>query len=240
MTPGSVIPVPKIEDDCYDWYVRHESRCRLAACCAFPVVLIGDSITHFWYCDDGPERGVAVWRELFGEVPALNLGFGFDRTQNVLWRLAHGEFAGQQPRLVVIHIGTNNLGGSPRLAPDSPEAAAAGVVAVVDAVRQLAPSARIVVMEIFPRGEAAGELTPRIRATNRLLRAALRGRENLTLLDLEPQLGLPEGGMNPAFSDDRCHPNAAGYRIWAAALRPELTRCGLMVNSPIGKEVPDA
>ena len=30
MSPRSCIPCPKIENDAYDWYKRHETRCELA------------------------------------------------------------------------------------------------------------------------------------------------------------------------------------------------------------------
>ena len=113
MSPRSCIPCPKIENDAYDWYKRHETRCELAKKNSYDIVFIGDSITHFWADEDGVTHGVEVWREYYGRRRVLNLGFGFDRTQNVLWRLEHGELDGQCPKLVVLNIGTNQFSATP-------------------------------------------------------------------------------------------------------------------------------
>ncbi|MGA2616040.1 MAG: hypothetical protein ABSF26_00440 [Thermoguttaceae bacterium] len=65
--------------------------------------MIGDSITHFWAgVPQGPgQNGPQSWKALFSGRRVLNLGFGWDRTQNVLWRLEHAEFDGLHPRCVV-------------------------------------------------------------------------------------------------------------------------------------------
>lgn len=63
MSPRSCIPCPKIENDAYDWYKRHETRCELAKKNSYDIVFIGDSITHFWADEDGVTHGVEVWRE---------------------------------------------------------------------------------------------------------------------------------------------------------------------------------
>ena len=65
------------------------------------LVLIGDSITQAW------ERQ-RNYTELFGPYDTLNLGFGGDRTENVLWRIQNGQIDGISPKLVVLKIGTNN------------------------------------------------------------------------------------------------------------------------------------
>ncbi len=39
MSPRSCIPCPKIENDAYDWYKRHETRCELAKKNSYDIVI---------------------------------------------------------------------------------------------------------------------------------------------------------------------------------------------------------
>ena len=104
----AIRPVMKIEDDCYDWYERHAEKCRQVESNRYELVFIGDSITHFWEELRGPE----IWKKYYSARKVLNIGYGWDRTQNVLWRLNNGEFKNQRPKQVVLNIGTNNLTGN--------------------------------------------------------------------------------------------------------------------------------
>ena len=45
---NAVVPVPKLENDCYDWWQRHEAVIAAKQKIDPEIVLIGDSITHFW------------------------------------------------------------------------------------------------------------------------------------------------------------------------------------------------
>ena len=91
----SVTPHPLEQVWSMDWWMpRHEeklARIRELAAAHQPVdlVFIGDSITHNWEKD-----GKAVWASRYARYNALDLGFGGDHTENVLWRLQHGEIDG--------------------------------------------------------------------------------------------------------------------------------------------------
>ena len=78
------------------------------------IAFVGDSITENWYVQGLKTPGEEVWRELFAtpQYRAINLGFGGDRTENVLWRLHNGQMDGLDPEVVVLQIGTNNLGAN--------------------------------------------------------------------------------------------------------------------------------
>jgi lysophospholipase L1-like esterase len=63
----ATIPVERIELDIYDWYTRHHAELELQKRMKPRVVLLGDSITHFW---DGPPKaaevnGPAAWQKVF-------------------------------------------------------------------------------------------------------------------------------------------------------------------------------
>ena len=77
------------------------------------LVFVGDSITQMWGGEprDRPQPGAAVWEERFARRAAVNLGYGWDRTENVLWRLrVGGELEGcAGAKLGVLLIGADPL-----------------------------------------------------------------------------------------------------------------------------------
>ncbi len=218
----ALIPVPWLEQDSYDWFARHRGAIATARALHPEVVMIGDSITHFW---SGVPRGVRAsgpesWRWLYGERPVLNLGFGWDRTQNVLWRIRQGELEGVDPQWVVINIGTNNLAGTEHARASTPAEVAAGVEAIVGEVRTRLPRAKVVLMGIFPRGRhAADAFRKPIKETNRLLAARFGNDPNIRFLDIGTRFLQKDGTLPASLFPDTTHPSEAGYRIWAQSLR---------------------
>ena len=77
------------------------------------VYFVGDSITRRWGATDYPEL-LAHWRKNFFGWNAGNFGWGADRTEHILWRLENGELDGVNPKVIVIHGGTNNIGAQAR------------------------------------------------------------------------------------------------------------------------------
>ncbi len=156
----------------------------------------------------------------------LNLGFGWDRTQNVLWRLDHGELDGLHPRIVVIHIGTNNTSQTEHARQNTPAEIVEGIAAICGRVRAKTPGAKIILMQVMPREERPDN--PRraqIAEINRLLVGYARA-NHLDLLDLAPMFLRPDGTLPRSLMPDFCHPSEAGYTIWADALRPLLAPGG--------------
>ena len=217
----ALIPVPQLEQDSYDWYARHNAERGLADTVRPKVVMIGDSITHFWAGPPGATRvsGPDAWRHAFGDAVVFNLGFGWDRTQNVLWRLRQGEFAGMTPPWVVINIGTNNLVGTDHARANTPAETAAGIEAIVRVVQARSPGSRIVLMAIFPRGRSIeSAYRAPILATNRLLAKRFGRASGVTYLDIGAAFLTKDGTLPAALMPDETHPSDAGYAIWADAL----------------------
>jgi len=220
----AVVPTPKLEEDSYDWYARHAEALRVKDRLHPEVVLIGDSITHFWGGEPkaAQANGPASWQAAFGPYRTLNLGFGWDRIQNVLWRLDHGELDGAHPRVIVLHIGTNNTSDTDHARKNTPAEIAEGVRAIFRRLRAKAPEARIVLMAVFPREQMPDH--PRrqqIAEINRLL-VDLAQLPGVTWLDLGPKMLQPDGSISPEIMRDFCHPTEKGYRIWGEALAPLL------------------
>jgi lysophospholipase L1-like esterase len=223
---SALIPVPKLENDSYDWYARHAEVLRIKDSLNPEVVLIGDSITHFWGGEPKANHvnGPIAWESAFGKYRTLNLGFGWDRIQNVLWRLDHGELGGLHPRVIVLHIGTNNTSQTANARQNTPAEIADGIGAILRRIRAKAPHARIILMAVFPREQQPDH--PRraqITEINRLL-APLGKLPGITYLDIGPSLLQPDGTISRDIMADFCHPTDKGYQIWADALRPLLAK----------------
>ena len=224
----AIVPVTKLEEDGYNWWDRHNEVLRIKDSINPEIVLIGNSITHYWGGEpalksvDGKLRtpnGAKSWDAVFSEYRVLNLGFGWDRTQNVLWRLDHGELDGLHPRTVVIDIGTNNTSQTNNARMNTATEIVEGIRSVCMRVRSKLPGAKIILMAIFPREQSPTH--PRrmlINDINRLLKAfATKG--NITLVDIGPAMLAPDGTYLPGITSDYCHPTEMGYEVWGNAIR---------------------
>ena len=90
----------------YWWANRFLSRHRLIEGFkgkTVDVVMLGDSITHFWEW-----KHPKSWARFTNGKSVLNLGYGGDKTENVIWRIEHGELDGYTAKCVVLMVGTNN------------------------------------------------------------------------------------------------------------------------------------
>ena len=217
----SVTPHPLEQVWSMDWWIpRHEdklAKVRELAAARQPVdlVFIGDSITHNWEKD-----GKAVWARHYAQYNALDLGFGGDHTENVLWRLEHGEIDGIRPKVAVVMIGTNNTGD--RL--EDPRSTAAGIRRILDEIRRRQPDTRILLLAVFPRDE---QPTSALRRLNDRVNAIISGYadgEHVFFLDMTRYLTNPDGTLSRDVMPDLLHPNEKGYEIWAAQMEPTLLR----------------
>lgn len=203
----------------YNWMDRHNAILRVKAGLNPDLVLIGDSITHFFggQPESYKKTGETVLKTAFADHRVLNLGFGSDRTQQVLWRLDHGELEGLKPKWVVINIGTNNTSDG-----NTAEEILAGIQAVCERVKKQTPEAKIILMAILPRDNPA--TSPRrklIDEVNRQLADYARN-EKFTHLDIHTKFLDVNGAIPKSLMPDLCHPVEQGYQIWANSLLPLL------------------
>lgn len=199
-----------------DWWLpRHKEKVTQANLGQAQLIMIGDSITHGWEND-----GKAVWDSYFGDINTLNLGYGGDRTENVLWRLQHGELGKTQPKLVVMMIGTNNTGHR----MDSPHAIAAGVTAIVDELQAQVPKAKILLLAIFPRdAKANAAMRLNNQAATQLI-ADIAQQRHLLFADFNGGFLQPDGTLTTEMMPDLLHPKALGYEVWAKQLEPYVNK----------------
>ena len=179
----------------------------------------------------------------------LLLGSGGDQTQHVLWRLEHGElFDRKFPRaefpgpLIVLHVGTNNLGWG-----HSPAETSVGVLAVAEYLLTHRIGCKVLLMELLPRVSLQPwppRRDPRpskdiareaVAESNRLIRAGLEGdrfaphrkRGRVALCDCGAPFrtavnewtprrrgpGARDMEWNSSLLPDGLHPSTAGYAL---------------------------
>jgi len=91
------------------------------------IVFLGDSITHFW-----EKQGINVIRRDFKDYNVLNAGISGDRTQQTIWLIEKSNIFPQvQPKLIVLMIGTNNIGWGETRVPGT----TAGIRVILDLLR---------------------------------------------------------------------------------------------------------
>ena len=182
------------------------------------LVFLGDSIMHFWEW-----KHPASWAKLTAKHSALNLGYGGDRTENVIWRITHGELDGYTAKRIVLMIGTNN-NSSERTEPANVAKAVEKIVAII---REKQPSAQIILHPIFPRGASAdsarhAKARERNDKTNVLLKAFAARDGKITWIDFNDKLVDSSGWVPRTIMADEIHPTDAGYDLWMEALKPVL------------------
>jgi len=209
----AVTPAPRIEKW---WFALHAEKVGDMAEKDIDLLMIGDSITHGF-----DSVGAKFWKEVFEPRKAINLGFGGDRTQHVLWRLENLPKPKKDPKGAVLLIGTNNIGwGS-----DTPKQAADGIQAIVHKLQQLYPTTRILVLAVFPRRVSPDHPhRKQINEINSLLPDLLKDLKNVSLLDLGPKFLDENGVLSKEIAPDTTHLSEKGFEIWAKAIEPELKK----------------
>jgi len=177
------------------------------------VLFLGDSITDFW-----PRVGEWSWLRLAPYKPA-NFGIGGDRTENVLWRITNGELDGISPKVVVILIGSNNVGF---YREETAEWAANGIKKVVETVHEKLPQTKVLLLGVFPRGTYAGHpWRLKIQAINKIISGCDDGAKT-RYLDITDKFVDKKGILPPDLMPDGVHPSAHGYDVWFDAMHPLL------------------
>lgn len=220
--PKSVTPDNRLKEQW--WATRHEQKLKAPEREGAQVVFIGDSITHGF--EGG---GKAVWEKYYKDRKALNLGYGGDRTEHVLWRLDNGEVDNLKPKLVVMMIGTNNTGHR----KDKPEDIAAGIKAILAKLREKLPNTKVLLLGIFPRSANATDPMRVINDQANELIAKFADNKNVYYLNINKTFLTEKGELTKDIMPDLLHPNPKGYQLWAEATEPMIAK--LLGDTPIVK-----
>jgi lysophospholipase L1-like esterase len=197
----------------YDWETRHRDMVSLTKAKPPRIIFLGNSITHYW--GGQPQapisRGSDSWNTVLAPLGTQNFGYGWDRIENVLWRVYHDELDGYAAAQVVVMIGTNNL----QLNSDTE--IIEGLKFLVSAIKTRQPGADILLLGILPRRQ--GET--RILELNKGI-AQASGQLNVTFADPGTVFLKEDGKIDESFFTDGLHPNAEGYQKLVGKLAPFL------------------
>ena len=197
------IPVEQYRDG-YDWRKRHEDIIENIARTKPKTLLIGNSIINFW---GGEPKGMVStgekeWKQYMAPLGVQNSGYGWDRIENVLWRVYHGELDNFTGKQIILMIGTNNL------QLNSDEEIVNGLQFLINAIKSRKPGTNIIMAGILPRIQ----MESRVADINKKIKSmSLQshidfidfGKDFLKGDTINPQLFLPDG----------LHPNANGYSV---------------------------
>lgn len=169
----------------------------------------GDSITAGWKGGGG-----GIWGHKYSKLNAYDFANPGDVTNGLIWQVQNGQVDGLHPKLVVLLIGTNNLGHA------TAEQLAEGIKAVVMEYQKHCPGSAILLQGIFPRGEKPTDpARDKIKSVNKLISQYADGK-SVIYLDFGDKFLQPNGSISKEIMPDFLHPSAKGYQIWADAIQP--------------------
>lgn len=209
----SFTPVRQHRDSfTYQWVKRHEEILEYNAAVQPEIVMLGNSITHFWGGLPYEPRRVAdeVWQKLFKGKSVVNLGYGWDRIENVQWRILHGELDGFSAQKIFMMLGTNNLD------INSDEEIIRGIKETVALIAGKQPQAELYVVKILPRRDRE----ERLAVLNAQLEKAFAGNASVRVLDVSDVLVGKDGKIDERLFSDGLHPTRDGYKRIAGRLKP--------------------
>lgn len=190
------------EPDIYEWKDRHARILDAIKQNPPQKVIIGNSITHYWGGEPGRENGSRTWKKVMQPGGYFNLGYGWDRIENVLWRVYHGELDGYRADEIVLMIGTNNLG------LNTDQEIVDGLQFLLQQIRVRQPGARIKVVGLLPRRGKEEHVT----TVNRQI-SKMASRNRFTFLDIGNGLLTENGKIDESLFLDGLHPNEKGYSL---------------------------
>lgn len=184
----------------------YEAADRVSPPPAGAVLLAGDSQFFRWKTVHEDLAGYTVINRGIDSFQMSDLLFYVDRL-----------VLPYQPRLIVLHVGGNDVHNGRK-----PADVLSDFQAFVAKVRAKFPHVPIAFSSITP-GPGRWDEAEQRRATNRLIADYVRTQPNLRFINLWDAMLKPDGApREDLWVEDRVHPNHAGYLVRVELMRPLL------------------
>ena len=208
------IPIEQYRDG-YDWIKRHEDVIQNIEKTNPATLLIGNSIINYWGGNPKASlaRGADEWSKYMAPIKVQNAGFGWDRIENVLWRVYHGELDHFTGKNIVLMIGTNNLG------INSDREIVEGLQILINAIKTRRPDAKIIMVGILPRKK----MEEQVKNINEKIKT-MSLKNHIEFVDFEKDFLKGNQINSELFVGDGLHPNAGGYNVLGKDLMRILTK----------------
>ncbi|MCW5935276.1 MAG: GDSL family lipase [Fimbriimonadia bacterium] len=197
------------------WLERHRGNVDRAQRGDAQIVFLGDSITEGWMGE-----GRVFWDQSYVPRGAVDFGISGDKTQQLLWRIAHGTLDGMSPRLVILKIGVNNLWAD--VFTHGTQKVAEGIRLVVQAIQEKQPASKILLLGILPAGRFPDDPLREFIAEINAQSAQLDNGESIRYLDMGERFLMPNGEVSAEVMPDYLHLSEKGYAIWHETMEPLL------------------
>ncbi|MGN6295630.1 MAG: SGNH/GDSL hydrolase family protein [Ginsengibacter sp.] len=204
------IPVEQYRDG-YDWIVRHEQVKEEIKQNNPENLIIGNSIIHYFGGTPAYPiaRGESAWDKYLKPLKVQNAGFGWDRIENVLWRVYHGEFDDFNGKNIVLMIGTNNLSEK-----NNESKIVEGLQFLINAIKKRKPNTKITMVGILPRAKSEERV---VMINKKIKEVSLKN--HIDYVDFGKDFLMGNKINSKLFVSDGLHPNGDGYEVLGQNLR---------------------
>ncbi|MGN6266389.1 MAG: SGNH/GDSL hydrolase family protein [Ginsengibacter sp.] len=198
------IPVEQYRDG-YDWITRHDQVKEEIKQNNPENLIIGNSIIHYFGGTPAYPiaRGESVWDKYLKPLKVQNAGFGWDRIENVLWRVYHGEFDDFNGKNIVLMIGTNNLSEK-----NNDSEIVEGLQFLINAIKKRKANTKITMVGILSRAKSEERV---IMINKKIKEMSLKN--HIDYVDFGKDFLMGNKINSKLFVSDGLHPNGDGYEV---------------------------
>lgn len=206
-----------------EWEGLHSKmvqRAEQAAKNGSKLVFYGDSITEaMGYNPDA----LGAFQKDFAKENPTPLAIGGDGTQQLLYRINHGELQGE-PKVAVVMIGTNDIGSL------STEQIKENTSQIIDSIQARSPNTKVLLMGALPRPIAGDPGNVKVNATNKAISQLATPDGAVQFADINDNFLDANGNeVSSLYQPDGLHLSNAGYQMWADSIKNQLAN---MLNAP--------